>query len=62
MHQPYSTIQKRGYVVIEDRPGVARSFTSIVLKKDKITEQLKSEVTGNEKSKLFPTDIGSSGE
>ena len=54
-----STIQKRGYVVIEDRPGVARSFTSIVLKKDKITEQLKSEVTGNEKSKLFPTDIGS---
>ncbi|MGD0709634.1 MAG: type I DNA topoisomerase [Bacteroidales bacterium] len=53
-----STIQKRGYVVIEDRPGVSRNFTSIVLKKDKISEQVKSEVAGFEKSKLFPTDIG----
>jgi len=53
-----STIQKRGYVVIEDRPGNTRNFTSITLNKGKITEQEKSEVVGNEKSKLFPTDIG----
>ena len=53
-----STILKRGYVVIEDRPGVIRNFTSIELKKDKIIEQIKSEVVGAEKYKLFPTDIG----
>ncbi|MFA5781184.1 MAG: type I DNA topoisomerase [Bacteroidales bacterium] len=53
-----STIQKRGYVVIEDRPGNSRNFTSITLIDEKITEQEKSEVVGYEKSKLFPTDIG----
>jgi len=53
-----STILKRGYVVIEDRDGRTRQYTSITLKKDKITELEKSEVTGTEKSKLFPTDIG----
>lgn len=53
-----STIQKRGYVIIEDRPGNTRNYTSITLNKGKITEQEKSEVVGYEKSKLFPTDIG----
>jgi DNA topoisomerase-1 len=53
-----STIQKRGYVVIEDRQGDARSFTSLTLSNGKIAEQVKSEITGNEKSKIFPTDIG----
>jgi len=53
-----STIIKRGYVVIEEREGVSRNYTSISLKKDKITEEGKTEITGYEKSKLFPTDIG----
>jgi DNA topoisomerase I len=53
-----STIQKRDYVVKEDRPGVQRSFTLVTLKKSKITEEVKSENVGYEKSKLFPTDIG----
>jgi len=53
-----STIIKRGYVVIEERDGVSRNYTSISLKKDKITEEGKTEITGYEKSKLFPTDIG----
>lgn len=53
-----TTIQNRGYVVKEDRPGVERAFTQLVLKKGKITEKAKTEMTGAEKSKLFPTDIG----
>ena len=53
-----STIQKREYVVKEDRPGFQRSFTMITLKKGAITEEVKSENAGYEKSKLFPTDIG----
>jgi DNA topoisomerase-1 len=53
-----STVLKRGYVVIEDRPGVSRNYISITLKKNKIAEEEKTEVVGTEKSKLFPTDIG----
>ncbi len=53
-----STIQNRGYVVKEDRDGRQRSFSSIVLSAGKIGKQIKTEVTGTEKSKLFPTDIG----
>jgi DNA topoisomerase I len=53
-----STILKRGYVVIEDRPGSSRNYTAVSLRKGKITEEIKSENFGYEKSKLFPTDIG----
>ena len=53
-----STVQNRGYVVKEDRDGRKREFTSMVLADGKITKQVKSEITGAEKSKLFPTDIG----
>lgn len=53
-----STIQKRGYVVKEDREGVKRNYDQLTLKKGKITEEVKTENTGAEKSKLFPTDIG----
>ncbi len=53
-----STIQKREYVVKEDREGVQRSFTLVILKNAKITEEIKSENVGYEKAKLFPTDIG----
>ena len=54
-----STIQKREYVVKEDRDGEIRKFDFITLKNNTITEVVKSEKTGFEKSKLFPTDIGS---
>ena len=54
-----STIQKREYVVKEDRPGVQRSFDLLKLKNEKITETVKTETSGQEKNKLFPTDIGS---
>ncbi|MGE5393836.1 MAG: type I DNA topoisomerase [Candidatus Saccharibacteria bacterium] len=53
-----TTIQNRGYVVKEDRPGTERAYTELVLSGQKITEKSKVEQTGAEKAKLFPTDIG----
>ncbi|MEE1944173.1 type I DNA topoisomerase [Pedobacter sp. KR3-3] len=53
-----STIQNRGYVVKEDRDGKKRNFVSMVLADGNISKQTKTEVTGAEKAKLFPTDIG----
>jgi DNA topoisomerase-1 len=53
-----TTIQNRNYVVKEDRPGTEREFDVIKLKNDSISEKKKTEVTGTEKSKLFPTDVG----
>jgi len=53
-----STIQNRGYVIKEDREGKQRAFTSIVLAGGQVSKQLKTEMTGAEKAKLFPTDIG----
>lgn len=53
-----STILARGYVLKEDRLGVERKFASITLKGGKITQVEKTENTGAEKSKLFPSDIG----
>lgn len=52
------TIQKRNYVVKEDRDGVKRNFSCLTLKEGNIIAEEKSENTGAEKSKLFPTDIG----
>lgn len=53
-----STVQNRGYVVKEDRDGKQRNYQTILLKNKKITQDIRSEITGAEKSKLFPTDIG----
>jgi DNA topoisomerase-1 len=53
-----STIQKRNYVVKESRPGVERPYTLIVLAEDEISTNSKTEITGAEKNKLFPTDMG----
>lgn len=53
-----STIQNRGYVVKEDREGKQRIFRVLTLKGDKISKEEKSETTGAERGKLFPTDIG----
>jgi len=52
-----STIQKRGYVVKENREGKERKYQEISLKNDKITKKTKTEITGAEKAKLFPTDV-----
>ncbi len=53
-----STIQKREYVVKEDRQGIQRNYNIAALINGKITEEIKTENTGAEKAKLFPTDIG----
>jgi len=54
-----STIQNRGYVVKEEREGKQRIFRQLTLKGDQIIKEDKTENTGAEKGKLFPTDIGS---
>jgi len=53
-----STIQQRGYVFKEDRPGFNRNFTVISLSMGKLEEKTKTEKAGTEKKKLFPKDIG----
>ncbi len=52
-----STVQKRGYVVKENREGHERKYTVLTLKSNEITKVSDSEITGAEKSKLFPTNI-----
>ncbi len=53
-----STVQKRGYVVKEDREAIKRTFETLLLKSGKIIQQTESMNTGAERAKLFPTDIG----
>ncbi len=53
-----STIQKRGYVEKKEKEGVVRDYAQITLKNSEIYLEIKSEITGKETNKLFPTDIG----
>lgn len=54
-----STIQNRGYVVKEDRDGKERRYQVLLLdEKGEINAQTKTEITGAERNKMFPTDIG----
>ncbi|MBQ8240736.1 MAG: type I DNA topoisomerase, partial [Bacteroides sp.] len=53
-----STVQQRGYVEKGNKEGVKRAYDVLTLKSNKITEATKSEMTGNEKAKLLPTDVG----
>ncbi len=53
-----STIQQREYVVKEERPGTPRQYKVITLQGMTITQAVQTEITGAEKNKLFPTDIG----
>ena len=53
------TIQKRGYVVKEDREGKERAFQTLHLQDDgTVRAEENKEMAGSERSKLFPTDIG----
>ena len=53
-----STVQKRGYVIKETRDGFKRNVRNAKLKGGIISQKTESENFGAEKSKLFPTDIG----
>lgn len=53
-----TTIQNRGYISREDRPGEKRQVKILILDKGKVTVSAKNEIAGREKSKLFPQDIG----
>jgi DNA topoisomerase-1 len=53
-----STVQQRGYATKEDKTGIERKFTTFILKNGQIKEEIKKEITGAEKSKLFPSDVG----
>lgn len=53
-----STILKRGYVEKRDKEGTPRAFRILVLKDNQISKRQDSEITGAEKAKLFPTDLG----
>ncbi len=53
-----STIQNRGYVLREDRPGEKRPVKVFTLTTGAVTTTTKTETVGKEKSKLFPQDIG----
>ncbi|GMT39940.1 MAG: DNA topoisomerase 1 [bacterium] len=52
-----STIQNRGYVNKEEREGRERLVRVRALNGTKLVNKDKTEITGAEKSKLFPTDI-----
>ncbi len=53
-----STVQNRGYVVKEEREGKEREYQYLSLKGGKVSVEQKKEITGAERNKLFPTDVG----
>lgn len=53
-----TTITQRGYIAKEDRPGTEREYIKITLKGGKIKKETDKEITGSEKGKLFPQNIG----
>ncbi|MGB1247941.1 MAG: type I DNA topoisomerase [Chitinophagales bacterium] len=53
-----STIQKRNYVLKESRDGKERKYNLLTLANQSISNTVSTEITGAEKMKLFPTDIG----
>lgn len=52
-----STIQKRDYVVKESREGTERKYVEMKVSNGKLTKSEKTEITGADKNKLFPTNI-----
>ncbi|XWN35331.1 MAG: type I DNA topoisomerase [Roseivirga sp.] len=52
-----ATIQKRGYILKEDREGQERAYKLLTLQADTLQRAQHVEVVGTEKQKLFPTDM-----
>lgn len=53
-----STVQRRNYVVKESRDGIERQYKELMLEKGSIESLVKTETTGTENHKLFPTSTG----
>ncbi len=53
-----TTVQSRGYVEKKERMGVERNYEVIKLENEKVDVKIQTEITGKEKNKLSPTDIG----
>ena len=54
----FVNVIKRNYVVKEPREGKERQFITYRLKDGNISSAMTTEITGTEKGKLYPTDIG----
>ncbi|SIN79282.1 type I DNA topoisomerase [Algoriphagus halophilus] len=52
-----STIQRREYVIKESRDGVSRNYVELSIADGQFKDETKTEITGAEKQKLFPTNI-----
>ncbi|WP_114751053.1 type I DNA topoisomerase [Pleomorphovibrio marinus] len=52
-----STIQKRNYVIKESRDGTPRKYVEMLIENGNYEEAEKTEITGSDKNKLFPTNI-----
>lgn len=53
-----STIQKRGYAAKEVREGTPRDYITLNLQDGQVLREVRSELVGQEKNKLLPTNIG----
>ncbi|NDV69564.1 type I DNA topoisomerase [Dysgonomonas sp. 25] len=53
-----STILNREYVEKSQLDGTERQYDVLTLSKGKVSEKVKTEITGADKNKLIPTDIG----
>jgi len=53
-----STIQKRGYVEKMEREGVERKYDIYTLNEKGISKEVATEITGKDRNRLSPSDIG----
>src|SRR5690606_35145893 len=53
-----TTIQKRGYVERKEVEGTERKYSVLSLTNGTPHKEVRTEITGADKNKLFPTDIG----
>jgi DNA topoisomerase-1 len=52
-----STVQKRGYVIKEQREGKERKYKELSLKTNEVLNTILTEITGAESGKMYPSDI-----
>lgn len=52
-----STIQAREYVIKADVEGKERQVETLTLENDKVSEEVKTEITGADRNKLLPTSL-----